>query len=87
MPAFRGWLLEPMAVSYGQVLGAGVTLIVLLWMVATLALWLYELGQQVKSLRSIEHHQLRTIDRIGSELHLCKRTLGRQRPLRAPRLD
>jgi hypothetical protein len=83
----RSWLVTPMQVSYAQVLGAGVVTVVLVWMAATLALWLYELGRQVKVLRSIESHLLGRLDSLGNELHLCKRTLGRRPLPRPPRLD
>jgi len=86
------WLRTPMTVSYAQVLGAGLTLLVLFWMVGTLSLWLYEMGRQVKIRRAIEHHQAARIDGmqderqlLRKELELCKRALGR--PLRPPRHD
>jgi hypothetical protein len=59
----RDWLVTPMQVSYAQVLGAGVVLVVCFWMVGTLALWWWE--------------ERRRAAAVNEELHLCKRTLQR----------
>lgn len=76
--ALREWLRTPMEVSYAQVLGNGLVLLAVLCIAATLALWVYELGRQVKNGRAIERHLSETVERLDNELHCCKRALGRR---------
>lgn len=68
----RAWLETPMTVSYGQVLTWGGTLLVLAWLVSTLALWLYE----ERRLHGLTRETLRMRDRhfgqLESELSLSR---------------
>lgn len=78
LPEFATWLGTPMDVSYAQVLGAGCLLLFFLWLSSTLALWLHELGKQVKTLRAIEHHQLGRVEALQDSVALLKEALLRR---------
>jgi uncharacterized membrane protein len=69
----RDWLTQPMTVSYAQVLGNGLVLLTLVWMLGTLALWLRELGRQLKVQRRIENHLVAARESLSDQLHLWKR--------------
>lgn len=69
------WLHTEMTVSYAQVLGAGVVMLAMLWLLSTLALWLYTLGRQVRTLRSIEHHVTLRADAAAEALRATRGNL------------
>lgn len=78
LPDLADWLQTPMDVSYAQVLGAGCGLLFFLWLTSTLALWLHELGKQVKVMRAIEHHQLGRVEALQDSVALLKEALLRR---------
>lgn len=69
------WLHTEMTVSYAQVLGAGCLLLFFLWLTSTLALWVYALGRQVRTLRSIEHHVTLRADATAESLRATRSNL------------
>ena len=80
------WLSTSMEVSYAQVLGSGVTILALVWIAGTLALWYQGAQEACRIYEGIIERKRQQLHAAHDELHLCKRALG-QRPPRAPRRD
>lgn len=75
---WRDWTTTPFEVSYAQALGAGLTMIALLWIAGTLALLYLDAKTAIGTYLGIIESKKRQLAEAHEELHLCRRAHGRR---------